>query len=118
MDTIQILSSLRNERNRIDQAIAALEALNGTFASTIDDKASTAGRGQRHMSAAGRKRIAEAARKRWAAIKTQQRSSAASTAKKSGSNSKRKPMSAAVKKRLSEQARKRWAERKKAAATA
>lgn len=116
MDTTQILRSLRNERDRIDQAIAALQALNGTSPSAISGKASAPVPVKRYMSAAGRRRIAKAARRRWAAVKAGQRPSEGSAAKGSSPRSGRKPMSAAVRKRLSELAKKRWADRKKGAA--
>ena len=69
MDTAQILADLRAQRNRIDDAITALEALNGTKplgkpAATIDvNQASPTVR--RTMSPAARKRISEMMKKRW-----------------------------------------------------
>lgn len=81
METRSILAELRAERDRVDKAIAALEALEGASA-----PATTARRGRppksasaptvaqpkpardgrRVISQEGRKRIAEAARRRWA----------------------------------------------------
>jgi hypothetical protein len=73
MDTRKILSELRAERNRIDQAIAALEALDTTAATPAarTNKPGPKPRGpkpggRRHMSAAGRQRISEMMKKRWA----------------------------------------------------
>ena len=63
---------------------------------------------KRTMSAAGRRRIAAAQRKRWAAVKAQ----AKSTAKPDGP--KKRKMSAAARKRIGETTRKRWAAQRKA----
>lgn len=97
MNLRQILSDLNDQRNRLDQAIAALEgraprrgrpAKNASFP-----------RKMRTMSVAARKRIGEAKRKWWAKQKA----------------ARKKPhVSAAARKRLSEMMKKRWAERKKA----
>jgi len=80
MDTGKILSELRAERNRINEAIAALEALDratpsssprpqaqvGTKFPAKQSTANQAGNGRRRLSPAARKRISEAAKKRWA----------------------------------------------------
>jgi hypothetical protein len=71
MDTRKILADLHTERNRIDQAIAAIEALHrkgaggsaGTRTGVADRKQP---RRRRRMSAAARKRISEMMKKRWA----------------------------------------------------
>ncbi len=100
MDTNRILAELRAERHRIDQAITALESLNHAGAST--HRAASPKR--RHMSAAGRKAISDAAKAMWAERKKKTRP--------------RRHMSAATRKRLSALAKQRWAERKKKAKTA
>ena len=116
MDTSSILKDLRTERDRIDRAIVALEGLDGT--GTL--KATTASaqpapaqpRGRRSgLTPAGRKRISEMMKARWAA----RRKKAAKPALKKAVH---KPMSAATKKRLSQLAKARWAKRKKAAKAA
>lgn len=77
MDTAQILTDLRAERDRIDQAIAALEALNGTASSLAAKrsgvkfaKVATPGArrtaAKRVISPESRRRMAEAQQKRWA----------------------------------------------------
>jgi hypothetical protein len=63
---------------------------------------------KRTMSAAGRRRVATAQRKRWAAVKAQGNN----TAKASGP--KKRKMSAAARKRIGDAARKRWAAYRKA----
>jgi hypothetical protein len=70
MDTKSILSQLRAERARIDQAIAALQALDGVARSSAGAsvaKAAPGARRRRRMSAATRKRLSEMMKKRWAA---------------------------------------------------
>jgi hypothetical protein len=64
------------------------------------------GRKRRKVSAAGRKRMAEAQRKRWAAKK---KSGAAPEAAKPESQKPKRKMSAAGRKRISEATKKRWA---------
>jgi hypothetical protein len=71
MNIGQIVSELRKERDNLDRAIAALEGIGGTRPRTgkISEKVSTAqtSRKQRGgLSAAGRRRISEAMKKRWA----------------------------------------------------
>jgi hypothetical protein len=73
MDIKQMLAGLKNERQRVEQAIAALEALDGSGTRlgfpgkhTVTSVA-TAPKRRGRMSAAGRKRISEMMKARWAA---------------------------------------------------
>lgn len=71
MDTKTILADLRTERERLDQAISALEALNGVRPRRGRPAATApAGNGRRRrrrgMSAAARKRMSEMMKARWA----------------------------------------------------
>lgn len=75
MDVLRILAELHAERERIDQAIAVLEALNGTIVSRqsarkTNKKTSPMTRSttkkKRVISPEGRLRMAEAQQKRWA----------------------------------------------------
>jgi hypothetical protein len=70
MDINSVLSDLRRERERIDQAISALEGLGATAprrrGRPVGSGKSAAGRPRRHMSAAARKRISEMMKQRWA----------------------------------------------------
>jgi hypothetical protein len=127
MNTNEILADLRAERDRIGQAIVALEALDatGTHAvrrgrlpkstatpATTGQPAPTQRRGgRRRISAAGRKRIAEAARKMWAERRKKAAPSKRATAAKKATPARH--MSAATRKHLSEIAKKRWAKRKR-----
>jgi hypothetical protein len=106
MDIQTLVSNLKVERNRIDQAISALEGL--TSPSSVrrgrppkaKQVSAASGKKRRGMSAAARKRISEAMKKRWATWHGK-------------SAPKRKPMSPAMRKRLSELMKKRWAEKSK-----
>ncbi|MGA3210230.1 MAG: hypothetical protein ABSD20_02930 [Terriglobales bacterium] len=98
MDTRQILADLRAERDRIDQAIVALETLSGIAAPFRDGAGMPRKGGARHMSAAARKRISERMKEHWAERK-----------KKVGNG---RHMSAAARKRISEKMKQSWAERK------
>ena len=65
----QVVAELKAERDRLDRAIAAIESLKATNhrGSRPAGSISAPKRRRRGMSAAGRKRISEAAKKRWAA---------------------------------------------------
>lgn len=67
MDINAILMALKEERRRIDAAIAALGKVGKSSTSTL--KGSRSVRRRRRMSAAARKRISEGMRRRWAARK-------------------------------------------------
>ena len=122
MDTAQILADLRAQRNRIDNAITALEALNGTKplgkpAATLDvNQASPTVR--RTMSPAARKKIAAAQKARRAAKKkpgkpvTEAKQAAP---KKAVTKIAKRVISAESRKKMAEAQKKRWAKKKKAA---
>jgi hypothetical protein len=144
MDTAQFLADLRAQRDRIDNAINALESLNGTAVSSA--KAATKAvaltvksaktapvatptASKRVISPEARQRMAEAQQKRWAkkkrAVKAAPRKAVvvAPIVTTSGKIAPvatpaemrvRKPMSAATKKKLAEAIKASWA--KKAAA--
>jgi len=63
LDTERIIDALKAERLRIDNAIAVLGGGTGRGAATSHR------RGPRRMSAAARKRISDAQKKRWAKLK-------------------------------------------------
>ena len=77
MNITEIVGQLRAERNRLDAAIQALEGVDRSAAAGkrgrppgSKNKTTVSARGRRrHVSAEARKRIAEAMRKRWAAVK-------------------------------------------------
>jgi hypothetical protein len=118
MDIQGIVEQLKQERNRIDQAVAALVGLGSQTArrgrppKTSQAVQSTAPK-RRTMSASARAKIAAAQRARWAKQKGQARAKKATAARKEAAG--RKPMSAAMRKKLSALMKARWAARKKAA---
>jgi hypothetical protein len=100
------LIGYKEERNRLTQAIAGIEArLGGRKAAAP----ATPGR-RGGMSDAGRQRIAEAQRKRWAALKKNKPASASAAPKH------KRVLSAEGRKRIIEATKKRWAAYRKAAA--
>ncbi len=109
MNIESIVSALKEQRGRIDQAVAALEAIGAPGRRGRPPKATSTHPGsRRHMSAAARKRISEAMKQRWAKWKGK------SAPKK---KTKARPaMSAAARKKLSALMKARWAARKKAKA--
>lgn len=111
MNIEQMVAELRRERDRITQAIEAMEALTGSGAPSVSlsRPGAVAPRGGARISAAGRKRIAEAARRRWAKIKAAKVAKPAKPAKSAPA----RRMSPAARRRLSELAKARWAKRKK-----
>jgi hypothetical protein len=71
-----VISRLEQQKSAIDKALAALhefeeggETESGAHTSTRPAKAVKKATKKRHISEEGRKRIADAARKRWAAVK-------------------------------------------------
>jgi hypothetical protein len=75
MDIQQILSDLKNERDRIDAAIRALEG-GKSGRGPGRPAGSGSGRKRRTMSAAARKRISEMMKLRWAERKKKAKSKA------------------------------------------
>jgi len=110
MDIQQILTELRGQRDRIDRAIASLESglADGRSRSIAPAKSREPKGG---ITAAGRKRLSEAMKRRWAERRGQKLKPASSVATTSGK--KRGGMSAAGRKRISEMMKKRWAERRR-----
>lgn len=105
MDIADVVKALKEQRTRIDHAIAALEGPGSPGRRGRPSKAAaTTGR---HMSAAARKRISEAMKERWAKWKRK------SAPKKSKG---RPPMSTAARKKLSALMKARWAAKQKAKA--
>ena len=133
MDTAQILADLRAQRNRIDNAITALEALNGTKplgnghdlptplgkpAATLVRLKQASPTVQRTMSPAARQKIAAAQKARWAAKKkpTKPVTEAKQAApKKAVAKTAKRVVSPESRKKMAEAQQKRWAKKKKAA---
>jgi hypothetical protein len=69
MDIQEIVSALREERDRLEQAIAALEGEDGRrrgHRAELPEDGRRARRGRRRLSAAAKKRISDMMKKRWA----------------------------------------------------
>jgi hypothetical protein len=110
METAKILTDLRTELNRLNQAIAALESLDGTAPATTPAAIAAPKQSKkRGLTPAGRRRLSEKMKARWAA----RRKAAAKPATKATSG--RRTMSLAARKKIAEAQRKRWAAVKKAA---
>ena len=108
MDIQNLVSDLKAERNRLDQAISALEVLASTAPRRgRPPKATSTGGKRRRMSPAARKRISEAMKQRWAKWKGKSAPKKAKT---------RPPMSAAARKKLSALMKARWAAKRKSKA--
>ena len=66
MNLQEVVDQLRAERNRLDQAISALEGPSAPRRGRPPKSSTTTGSGRRVMTAAARKRISEAMKARWA----------------------------------------------------
>jgi len=113
MNLNEVIDQLHAERDRLDQAIAALE---GSAPRRGRPPKGFAGSKRRVMSAAARRRISAAMKARWAARKrgtTPKKNVKVATKKTAG----RPHMSPAAKKKLSALMKARWAARKKQGAT-
>jgi hypothetical protein len=118
MDTSTILAVLRAERDQIDSAIAALEALgDGASAVRSTPKAAqvktTPTKGKRVLSAASRKKMADAAKQRWAAKKAAEKKPAAKAPAAKKVAAKKAATKTATKRVVSPEARQRMAEGQK-----
>jgi 50S ribosomal subunit-associated GTPase HflX len=73
MDIGRILAELKNERDRLDCAIAAIQGINSSGPGRRGPGARNKRRGRRRMSAAARRRISEMMKQRWAERKKRSR---------------------------------------------
>ena len=114
MDIQNLVSELKAGRNRLDQAISALEGLTSSAPrrGRPPKQASTGGK-RRTMSPAARKRISAAMKQRWAKWREKSAPKQVKAAPKKAIV--RRPMSSAAKKKLSELMKARWAAKQKAA---
>jgi hypothetical protein len=109
MDTKNILADLRIELNRLNQAIAALESLDGTATATnLAAKSNPAQAKKRGLTPAGRRRLSAMMKARWSA----RRKAAANPVSKKTIG--RRTMSPAARKKIAAAQRKRWAAYRKA----
>jgi len=75
MDIGVILQQLKSERDRLNEAIAALQGVKTPAGVRKGAAQKGRGRGKRRMSAEARRRISEAQKKRWARQKRKQKTS-------------------------------------------
>ena len=101
MDINRILAELRAERDRIDQAISAIEAVDSTGHPRVGrpPKAARKPRGRGRMSAAARRKMSRLMKQRWAQGKMKR-----AQASKPG-----RRMSRAARKKIAAAQRARWA---------
>ena len=113
MDTNRILRELRAEGDRIDRAIAALEAVNSTGRRRAGrlPRAAVTRRRRGRMSAATRRKLSQLLKQRWAQGKMKPRAKA-KPAKPA------RHMSKAARKRIAAAQRARWAKVKEQKKTA
>ena len=104
------IDGLEGRKQRIDEVIAELRQRIGGGTSAATPSSSRTGR--RTMSAAARKRIAEAQRKRWAAVKKGAKPKTAAAAPKKA----KRRLSPEGRRRIVEATKKRWAAVRAAAA--
>jgi uncharacterized protein (DUF885 family) len=110
MNTHSILADLRAERDRIDQAISALEAVNSTGRRRVSRPpraAATPGRRGR-MSAAARRKLSRLLKQRWAQGKMKGRAKA----KRAQTSKPARRMSRAARQKIAAAQRARWAKLK------
>jgi hypothetical protein len=96
-----IVQALKKERERLTNQIEGISAALSAFSAAYGKQNGVRGK----MSAAGRARIAEAQRRRWAKLK----------AKNVVATPKKRTMSAAARRKIAPAQRARWAKIKKAA---
>ena len=83
MDIQQIIDALKEERVRLERAIAVLQGSSRSSAVGARRAISVVARkGRRHMSPEARARIAAAQRRRWAKVKSKHAAASAGAAKK------------------------------------
>ena len=107
-DIDAVINQLEQQREAIDTAVAALRNIGGSSESGPRGAAPAQGGPRRRMlTPAGRKRIAEAARRRWAEKRAAEGGQA--KAVKKGRGARKNQITPAGRRRLAEAMRKRWA---------
>ena len=116
METNQLLSLSTLQLRRAAEIKDQIDRLNDELGRVLNggDGGSSVGRGgprggRRQMSAEGRRRIAEAARARWAKVRAGKGVSAKTTSRAAGATKGRRTMSAAARAKIAAAARARWA---------
>jgi hypothetical protein len=113
LDINKIIQDLRSERDRIGRAIdILLSEARATITGRPTARTAAAPRKRRGggLTAAGRRRLSEAMKRRWAERRTGKSTASATKPKRRGGG-----LTPAGRKKLSEAMKKRWAERRKKA---
>ncbi len=105
MDLSTIVAELKSEREKIGRAIAALIGSAAMSGSGATRKAARERKGV--ITPAGRRRLSQAMKRRWAERRL------GKTTGKSSASKRRGGLTAAGRKKLSEAMKKRWAEKRK-----
>ena len=107
MDTNRILADLHAERDRIEQAISALEAVNSTLRRTAASapRAAVTRRKRGRMSAAARRKLSRLLKQRWAQGKMKPKVKA----KPAQGSKPARHLSKAARRRIAASQRARWA---------
>jgi len=108
VDLNKIVNELKSERDRLGRAIAAL--LDEARVAVGAVKASGPGRPRKGLTAAGRRRLSLAMKRRWAERRGKTTTAAAA---KTSAPKRRGGITPAGRKKLAEAMRRRWAEKKK-----
>ena len=116
MDLDRIVSELRSERDRLSNAIALLEGESTNHrAKAARLAAATSAKRTGSLTPAGRRRLSEAMKRRWAAGGFGNRRKTRVAVVSSATPRKKGGLTPAGRKRLSEMMKKRWAGRRKKA---
>ena len=107
LDLNRIITELKTESDRIGRAIAALLEDARVAVSRTVRRAGAPKRRRGGITAAGRRRLSQAMKRRWAERRMGKNTGKASVPKRHGG------LTAAGRKKLSEAMKKRWAEKKK-----
>ena len=109
-DVENVISQLEQQRSAIDRAISALREITGSPAGGREGRGTLHRAKKRHLSPEGRRRIIEAAKRRWAS----KRAGGAPKRGASSSRPRRGKLSEEGRRRLVLAMKKRWAAAKKA----
>jgi len=114
-EAVAVRKQIDQLRSRLNSLLGSSSAPSTSGGSTAASPASRAPRKRRGgLSAAGRARIAAAARARWARVKAGKASSSAKPAGKKSGGKKKGGISAAGRRKLSQMMKARWAARRRA----
>jgi hypothetical protein len=115
LDLNSIITELKTERDRIGRALAALLDEAKVAVGVTKRKVAAPTRRGKGLTAAGRKALSEAMKRRWAERRGKSSGAPKAAAVKAAGPKRRGGLTPAGRKKLSEAMKKRWAERKKKA---